>query len=284
MPSPPATTSPRSLATAHGCTRRSQHRLRLAILDQDSGFVTVLLKRLQSAGWDSSLAPAGISAKRLADLPIDVLIVDLAAVGSKRLAWLGAICRLRPDLSVVVCSRPASVSQRVVSLRLGADDWLTKPCHPEELIARVESITGQTRRRRRRIRNLDPIVVGELEIRPDQYQAFVAGRSVGLTLREYHLIELLARADGGIQQRELIYEALWGREMERNERSVDVCIHKLRRKLELASPAWRYVHTHYGKGYRLEAERHPGGAERHPGGEVLELRSAHEPSETSLAA
>lgn len=279
-----STTSPRSSATATSQGRwsrtpgaqPSERCPRLAILDEDSGFVTVLLKRLQTVGWDSSLAPVDISAQQLADMPIDVLIVDLAAVGPKRMEWLGTICRLRPDLRIVVCSGASSVSQRVVSLRLGADDWLTKPCHPEELIARVEAITGRTRRRRAGTRDLAPIVVGELEIRPDQYQAFVAGRSVGLTLREYHLVELLARA-GDVQRRESIYEALWGRAMARNERSVDVCVHKLRRKLELASPAWRYVHTHYGEGYRLEAESSLGG-------EVLELHAPRELSETSLAA
>lgn len=272
MPFSSATNTPPGRADAG-----EADRLHLAILDRDSGFVTVLLKRLERVGWTSSLLPAGISTERLAGMHVDVLIVDLAAVGPRRWTWLGTICRLRPDLSIVVCAPSSSVSQRVVSLRLGVDDWLTKPCHPEELIARIEAITGHARRRRRRTRDLGPIAVGEIEIRPAQYQAFVAGRSVGLTLREYHLIELLAQAGGDVQRRELIFEALWGRAMARSERSVDVCVHKLRRKLELASPAWRYIHTHYGKGYRLAAEPRSRGP-------VLELHLPHRLSEQSLAA
>ena len=250
---------------------------RVAILDRDSGFIVVLLKRLQKAGWQHTILQVGVSPRALATVDVDVLIVDLAIVGDKRWTWLARICQLRPDLSIVVCSRSSSVSQRVLSLRLGVDDWLTKPCHPEELIARIEAVTGH--KRRRRTRNLEPSVIGEIEIRPDQYQAFVAGRSVRLTAREYQLIELLARCDGEAQERERIFEALWGRTMLRNDRSVDVCVHKLRRKLELASPRWRYIHTHYGIGYRLAAEPIDTGR-------MLELAAGNddELADTSLAA
>ena len=80
------------------------------------------------------------------------------------------------------------------------------------------------------------------------------GRNLRLTRREYQLIELLSRVGSEVQPREAIYECLWGYEMARNDRSVDVFVHKLRRKLERASPSWRYIHTHFGIGYRLAAE------------------------------
>jgi DNA-binding response OmpR family regulator len=76
---------------------------------------------------------------------------------------------------------------------------------------------------------------------------------------------LLSRSGAEAQPRERIYECLWGYEMTRNDRGVDVFVHKLRRKLELASPDWRYIHTHFGIGYRLAAQSladlHPGDAE-----------------------
>jgi len=105
----------------------------------------------------------------------------------------------------------------------------------------------------------------------------VHGRSLRLTRREYQLIELLSRAGGEVLPREEIYENLWGREMIRNDRSVDVFVHKLRRKLEQASPSWRYVHTHFGIGYRLAGEL----VEAAP---VRELELAAEQPLTSLAA
>jgi DNA-binding response OmpR family regulator len=99
------------------------------------------------------------------------------------------------------------------------------------------------------------VTIGEVEIRPDLFQAFVGSASLELTRREFQLIELLAAAGGEILERELIYERLWGYEMARNDRSVDVFVHKLRRKLAQASPEWRYIHTQFRVGYRLRAER-----------------------------
>jgi DNA-binding response OmpR family regulator len=145
------------------------------------------------------------------------------------------------------------VAQRVRGLRAGADDWVSKPCHPEELIARVEAVVR--RRRRADVRDrAEPIVIGELAIRADRFQAYVGERSVELTRREFELLELLAGAEGRVLEREEIYERVWGYAMVRGDRSVDVFVRKLRSKLEKASPAWRYIHTHFGVGYRLSAE------------------------------
>jgi DNA-binding winged helix-turn-helix (wHTH) protein len=141
----------------------------------------------------------------------------------------------------------------VRGLRLGADDWITKPCHPEEVIARVQ---GLVRRRRRASARTEskPVSAGEVEIRSDRFQAFVAGRSLELTRREFELIELLAGGEGRVLEREEIYSRLWGYAMVRGDRSVDVFVRKLRQKLEKASPEWRYIHTHFGIGYRFAAE------------------------------
>ena len=93
-----------------------------------------------------------------------------------------------------------------------------------------------------------------MEIRADQFQAFVGGASVELTRREFELIQLLAEAEGQVLQREEIYQRVWGYAMVHGDRSVDVFVRKLRSKLEKASPEWRYIHTHFGIGYRFAAE------------------------------
>src|SRR6202035_5470386 len=115
--------------------------------------------------------------------------------------WLERLCAALPELGVVVCTGQSTVAQRVRGLRLGADDWLTKPCHPEELIARVEAVV---RRRRRPEASTvpGPILAGEIEIRADRFQAFVAEASIDLTRREFELIELLAGAEGRVLERE----------------------------------------------------------------------------------
>jgi DNA-binding response OmpR family regulator len=112
------------------------------------------------------------------------------------------------------------------------------------------------RRRKRAEARVDPgpLVAGEVEIRSDQFQAFVTGRSIDLTRREFELIQLLAEAEGQVLQREEIYQRVWGYAMAHGDRSVDVFVRKLRQKLERASPQWRYIHTHFGIGYRFAPE------------------------------
>jgi DNA-binding response OmpR family regulator len=98
------------------------------------------------------------------------------------------------------------------------------------------------------------LIAGEVEIRSDRYQAFVAGQGIDLTRREFELIELLAGSGGRVLEREFIYQRLWGYSMVRGDRSVDVFVRKLRQKLERWSPEWRYIHTHFGIGYRFDPE------------------------------
>jgi two-component system response regulator RegX3 len=145
------------------------------------------------------------------------------------------------------------VAQRVRGLRLGIDDWITKPCHPEEAMARVEAVSRRRRRGNHEVET-GPLVAGELEIRPDQFQAFVSGDSLDLTRREFELLQLLAAARGQVLERETIYQRVWGYAMAHGDRSVDVFIRKLRQKLEKRSSSWSYIHTHFGVGYRFEPE------------------------------
>jgi DNA-binding response OmpR family regulator len=227
--------------------------LRVAIMDSDSGFLAVLSNRLERLDWEHEMLAFTATAAKIAALELDVLILDLASLGAGRWDWLERLCSAEPSFGIVICTGTSTVEERVRALRLGADDWLGKPCHAEELIARVESVAGV--RRRAEPRNLEPVTIGEVEIRPDLFQAFVGGTSLELTRREFQLIELLAAAREEILERDLIYERLWGYEMARNDRSVDVFVHKLRRKLKQASPQWSYIQTQFRVGYRLRAER-----------------------------
>jgi DNA-binding response OmpR family regulator len=227
--------------------------LRIAVLDRDSGFIQVLGKRMDRLGWEHRVLASPVPTDAIASMRLSALVVDLAVLGPPAWEWLERLCGGLPELGIVVCTGPSTVAQRVRGLRLGADDWITKPCHPEEVIARVQ---GLVRRRRRATARTEskPVSAGEVQIRSDRFQAFVSGRSLELTRREFELIELLAGGEGRVLEREEIYSRLWGYAMVRGDRSVDVFVRKLRQKLEKASPQWRYIHTHFGIGYRFAAE------------------------------
>ena len=227
--------------------------LRIAVIDRDSGFIQVLSKRLDRLGFEHRVLASPVPTDAIASMRLSALIVDLAVLGPQAWTWLERLCGALPDLGIVVCTGPSTVAQRVRGLRLGADDWITKPCHPEEVLARLQGVV-RCRRRNSSRGEAKPIVAGEVEIRSDRFQAFVGEHSIDLTRREFELIELLAAAEGRVLEREEIYSRLWGYTMVRGDRSVDVFVRKLRQKLERASPRWRYIHTHFGIGYRFAAE------------------------------
>jgi DNA-binding response OmpR family regulator len=227
--------------------------LRVGQIDRDSGLLMVTAKRLERLGYEHRVLPTVASAERTATLRLDALVLDPTLLGAACWEWLEELCGLKRSFGIVVCTRSSTVADRVRALRLGVDDWLAKPCHPEELIARVEAVVRRAKHAERR-HEAKSIHAGELEVRCNQHQAFVAGTSLELTRREYQLLELLACHDRLVLEREFIYERLWGYSMVRGDRSVDVFVRKVRFKLERASPAWAYIHTHFGIGYRFAAE------------------------------
>jgi DNA-binding response OmpR family regulator len=227
---------------------------RVAIVDRDQAFLRVVGKRMDAAGWEHRVLPAGAPVDELVAMKLNAILIDPETLGMDE-GWefLTRVAGALPGLGVLVCSTNSTVAQRVRGLRLGADDWISKPSHPEEVMARIEAVI---RRRRRSApqQEVGPVVVGELEIRSDQFQAFVSGCSVDLTRREFELLNTLAESPGKVLEREEIYRRVWGYEMAHGDRSVDVFVRKLRSKIEKQSPEWAYIHTHFGIGYRFEAE------------------------------
>ncbi|MGE4426779.1 MAG: response regulator transcription factor [Solirubrobacteraceae bacterium] len=227
--------------------------VRVAVIDDDSGFLHVLGKRFERLGWQQRVLASPVPVDDLVAMRLGALVVDPAMLGRAAWEYLEDVVDRMPGLAVIVCTARSSVAQRVRGLRMGVDDWLSKPCHPEELVARIEAVMRRGRRSEDR-QERPARVSGELEIRGDQFQAFVDERSAELTKREFELIDLLAAAEGRVLEREEIYQRVWGYAMARGDRSVDVFVRKLRQKLEKASPGWKYIHTHFGVGYRFAPE------------------------------
>jgi DNA-binding response OmpR family regulator len=227
--------------------------VRLAVIDTDSGFLRVLARRFEAAGWEYRVLSSAPPADELVAMKLNALLVDLSVLGPDGWEFLERVAGMMPGLGVVVCTQSSTVAQRVRGLRLGADDWVLKPAHPEEVVARVEAVVRRRKRSRPRA-DSGPIVEGEVEIRLDQFQAFVSGRSLGLTRREFELLQVLAEASGRVVEREDLYQRVWGYAMAHGDRSVDVFVRKLRAKLQKDSPKWDYIHTHFGVGYRFDPE------------------------------
>src|SRR3954453_23713850 len=106
--------------------------------------------------------------------------------------------------------------------------------------------------------DVEILMAGELEIRPSEHIARARGRTLSLSVRELDLLAALARREGRIVSRAELYETGWGSPLRGAERSLDVYVHKLRKKLAVALPEWAFIHTHFGFGYRFQPEpSHP---------------------------
>ncbi len=225
-------------------------RIRVALIDDDSGLLAVLDRRFAALQWERETLAYAAGPDQLSALRLHVVLVNPALTG---LDYIERLARALPGLAILVCSGTAPVADRVRGLRSGADDWITKPCHPDELVARIGAVL-----RRRRAGELPDaagsLSAGELTIRPDRFDAYAGDEPANLSRKEYELLLALAGVDGRVLEREEIYQRVWGYTMARGDRSVDVFVRKLRHKLEHVSPGWRYVHTHFGIGYRFAAE------------------------------
>jgi DNA-binding response OmpR family regulator len=245
--------------------------VRIALVDDDSGLLTVMARRFEALRWDRELLSYVPGPDQLTALRLHGLLINPALSG---IEYIERVSAALPGLAIVAVSPPVSVADRVRALRGGADDWITKPCHPEELIARIQAVL-----RRRRIGTVvsdeEPVSAGQLTIRPDRFDAYVEDEPAGLSRKEYELLRQLASAGGRVLEREQIYQRVWGYTMVRGDRSVDVFVRKLRTKLEKLSPDWRYVHTHFGIGYRFAPERLDGAGS---GPAVAASPSADEPA------
>ena len=181
----------------------------------------------------------------------DLVILDLMLPQVDGWRVVEELRREDPRVPVIVCSARTSEFDRVHGLEMGADDYVTKPFSMKELLARVNAHLRRVESHRQPDGS-QSIEVGPLTIDPEQVQGFVDGRPVGLTPREFEVLYALARARGKPVPRERVYREVWGYEMTRGDRSVDVFVRKVRQKLVAACPEISFVQTHYGVGYRFE--------------------------------
>jgi DNA-binding response OmpR family regulator len=226
-------------------------RARLAIIDADPSFAKVMANRAERMGWQTVQHDTAPRTFDLLSERLSAIVLDPAAFGEDVFEFIERVGHEAPELAIVVVSDTGSVRDRIRALHLGADDWIAKPCHPDEVAARIEAILRRARRATSRLFTA-AAVAGELEIDLGRFQVNVSGKSLDLTRREFEVLRLLASAEGKVLTREEIYQQVWGYRMAHGDRSVDVFVRKVRQKLEKASPTWKYIHTHFGLGYRFE--------------------------------
>src|SRR5258708_37732620 len=131
-----------------------------------------LAKRLHARAWDHRTLSSRVTIEALIAMRLNALVLDIAVVGPDSWDYIERVCSRLPGLAVIVCTGPSSVAQRVRGLRLGVDAWITKPCHPEELICASEA--ALRRHRRTELPELGaPSTVGRVTVPPHPHPAYV---------------------------------------------------------------------------------------------------------------
>jgi DNA-binding response OmpR family regulator len=232
-------------------TERPVGRPRVAVIGSDRAFLQVFVNRVDRLGWQALVQDTEPTINELHAMRLSAVVIEPESLDRDIFEFVEAVGHGAPELAMVVVSAGSSVRDRVRALHLGADDWIAKPCHPDEVAARIEAILRRARRATSRLLTA-PAVSGELEIDLARFQAYVGDQSLDFTRREFEVLRLLAGAAGKVLTREEIYEQIWGYRMAHGDRSVDVFVRKVRQKLDKSSPAWIYIHTHFGLGYRFE--------------------------------
>jgi DNA-binding response OmpR family regulator len=243
-----------STAPAHALRIAMPDPVRVAVLDSDGDFATLLSAIFRPLGWKCHLLEAPATAWTLMRMRVHVLVVDPTALAEDWLQSIGLLAQELPQLRIVFCSRTSSLEERVAALRICVDDWIAKSCDAQEILARIESVV-------RGPHHIGPalderaLIEAELTISPIHRQAFAHGVSAKLTAREFSLLHLLARQHGRVVDRASAYLHVWGYPMVKRDRSVDVHVRRIRGKLSRISPEWGYIHTQYQIGYRFRADR-----------------------------
>jgi len=218
------------------------------VVDDAPDILRLTRDYLEHAGFEVLTATDGSVALRLAhSRRPDLVVLDLGLPG---LDGLDVARELRRDSSVpiIMLTARADESDKLVGLELGADDYVTKPFSPKELVARVRAVL----RRADGARSAgEHVRVGDVELDLPRMLVTVAGHRVDLTATEFQLVATLARQPGRVFTRSQLLDAVHGVAFESYERAIDAHIKNVRRKLEPEPRAPRYIQTVFGVGYRF---------------------------------
>jgi DNA-binding response OmpR family regulator len=220
---------------------------KVLVVDDDVKTVELVKLYLNRDGYRVLTAYDGVEALRLArEGHPDLIVLDLMLPGINGLE----VCRTlreESDVPIIMLTARTTDEDKLVGLELGADDYVTKPFSPRELAARVRAVL----RRLPGERGPAEIQHGELTVDFVKYEAFLAGKSLNLTPTEFKLLGVLVKEPGKVFNRAQLIEKAIGHDFEGFDRTIDVHILNLRRKLEPDPYHPRYLKTVYGAGYKL---------------------------------
>lgn len=224
---------------------------KILIVEDDSDINHLLRRILQKSNFETIQAYSGTEAILLLERNTpDIILLDLMLPGMSGENLLLHIKNdLKLDIPILILSAKVDIDNKVALLKSGADDYITKPFVPEELLARIEVAL---RRSLKKIEEPECITYQELILHPQSRSIYLKGKELNLTSHEYELLYLLMMNPGKVYSRESLYEIIWKGGYYGENNTVNVHVSNIRKKLKEINNKEEYIQTVYGIGFKLK--------------------------------
>jgi len=222
--------------------------MNILIADDDTDLCCLLKEFLEQEGMTVQTVPDGLAAiEQLKTEVFDLLVLDVMMPKLNGFDTLKALKWLSNDLAIIMLTAKGDKLDRIAGLEMGADDYIAKPCDPRELIARIRAVGKRTKQAKPRE---DNIYIDDLTIMKTSRQVLLANKFLDFTSTEYNLLLLLIEKSGLLVSREMLSQHGLGKPLETFERSIDMHVSKLRKKLGVDSQGRKRIKTIRGVGYQ----------------------------------
>ncbi len=230
---------------------------RVLVVDDEQSIVTLLQYNLQQAGYEVLTASDGEEGRNIAmEQELDLIILDLMLPKLDGIEVCKQLRQQKVLTPILMLTAKDDEFDKVLGLELGADDYMTKPFSPREVVARVKAILRRTQVQPEAVavqeEDKDLLQVAELKIYPEQYEAYSGEVLLELTPKEFELLLYLAKHKGRVLTRDQLLSAVWNYDFAGDTRIVDVHISHLREKIEHNTKKPVYIKTIRGLGYKME--------------------------------
>jgi two-component system, OmpR family, alkaline phosphatase synthesis response regulator PhoP len=224
--------------------------VRVLLVEDEPAVAMTLADLLTGEGYEVETATDGRTGlARASSEPFDVVLLDVMLPGMNGFDVCRELRRTGKDVAVLMLTARGQLTDRVVGLKLGADDYLTKPFEPPELLARVEALLRRVRKQG--LPAVASFQFGDVEVDFERGDAKKAGAAIPLAAKEFELLRYLVNRRGKVVSREELLESVWEYQPGVSSRTLDVHIAWLRQKLEDNPASPKHIHTVRGVGYRF---------------------------------
>lgn len=224
---------------------------KVLVVDDEKSIVTLLTVNINKAGFDTDVAYDGIEAiEKVEKHAYDLIVLDIMLPNMNGMEVCTYLRKNQIETPILMLTARSDEHEKIQGLELGADDYITKPFSPKEIVARIKAILRRTNRSI--VDQTKPIEICDLIVYPNLYKVTFNDQHLQCTRKEFELLLYLARHQGEILARDRLLKEVWDYDFAGDTRIVDVHISRLREKIETDTKKPLYIKTVRGLGYKME--------------------------------